>query len=150
VCKALAGLIPEKAEAFEANMKTLAGDLEALDAGLKALGGESGSPPLVASHPVYNYVARRYGWKLKSMLWEPEEMPADEEWKKLAELLKTHPAKFMVWEGPPAPEIAAKLKKDFGLGSVVFEPCGNRPEEDDYLTVMKRNLENLKPVFSKP
>lgn len=147
VCEALCRLVPDHAEHFKTNMKALEEDLLELDSGFRAL-RESGSiPPFVASHPVYNYVARRYGWKLKSMVWEPEEMPSEDEWKKLSEILMTHAAKHMIWEGPPDEEIAAKLKKDHGLKSLVFEPCGNRPGSDDYLTVMKRNLKNLEPAF---
>ena len=150
VCGALVKLRPDRATEFEANARALNEDLTRLYETLKSLCGQHASPPLVASHPVYNYVARRFGWNLKSVQWEPEEMPSDAEWGKLAELLKTHPARHMIWEGPPAPEIATKLKKDHGLDSVVFEPCGNRPEEGDYLSVMKRNVEQLKVAFARP
>lgn len=148
VYEALCRLLPKRASVFESNLKTLVKDLEALDVGFRALVEGGTPPPLVASHPVYNYVARRYGWNLKSMLWEPEKMPDEEAWKKLGTLLETHPARHMIWEGTPSSANATKLKADLGVESVVFDPCGNRPAEGDYLSVMRRNLENLKPAFA--
>jgi zinc transport system substrate-binding protein len=83
------------------------------------------------------------------MHWEPEEMPPDAEWAKLADLLKAHAADWMIWEDEPSPEISARLLKGHGVGSAVFRPCGNRPEKGDYLSVMRENLENLEPVFRR-
>ena len=51
-------------------------------------------------------------------------------------------AKFFVWEGDPLPGHIDKLKA-VGLTSVVVSPCGNRPEEGDFLSVMKDNIAAL-------
>ena len=67
-------------------------------------------------------------------------------WTKLEEKVKEHPAKWMIWEGEPLPESVAKLK-EMGIESIVFDPCGNRPEQGDFLSVMKNNVTNLKRVF---
>jgi zinc transport system substrate-binding protein len=83
------------------------------------------------------------------MHWEPEEMPGEAQWDNLKELLKQHPAKWMIWEAPPKGEIIEKLK-GHGLGCVVFYSCGNVPQEGDYLTVMQRNIERLKPISQAP
>lgn len=146
VKQALAKLMPRHAAQFQQNLKALAQDLQALDSKLKKVTSGYSRQPLLASHPVYNYLARHCGWNLKSMHWEPDEMPDESEWKKLDKLLEKHPAKWMIWEGPPKKEIVEKLKRH-GLGSAVFEPCGNVPAEGDYLEVMQENVERLKPVF---
>jgi zinc transport system substrate-binding protein len=52
----------------------------------------------------------------------------------------------MIWEGEPKPESVAKLKA-MGIDSIVYDPCGNRPETGDFLTVMKQNVKNLKEIF---
>ena len=143
---ALSKLIPEHAAALQKNFDALKQDLQALDASLKKVISGYNKEPLLASHPVYNYLARHCGWNLKSMHWEPEEMPDETEWKKLDELLKKHPAKWMIWEGPPKKEIVEKLKQH-GVGSAIFDPCGNVPAQGDYLEVMRQNVERLKAVF---
>jgi zinc transport system substrate-binding protein len=52
----------------------------------------------------------------------------------------------MIWEGDPNPDSVKKLEK-LGLGSMVFDPCGNVPAEGDFLSVMKENVENLRTIF---
>lgn len=143
---ALAKLLPKHAAKFQQNFKALEKDLLALDAKLKEVTAGYNKEPLLASHPVYNYLARHCGWNLKSMHWEPDGMPDETEWSNLDKLLKKHPAKWMIWEGPPKKEIVQKLKQH-GVGSAIFDPCGNVPADGDYLEVMQKNVERLKPVF---
>jgi len=52
----------------------------------------------------------------------------------------------MIWEDTPMKETDEKLKS-LGIRSIVFNPCGNSPENGDYLSVMTHNVENLKTVF---
>ncbi len=141
--EALGGLLPDQATAFDANFANLRADLEALDGDLAFAAQGIGDQPVAASHPVYQYLARRYGLKIRSLLWEPEVVPDEATMKDLQELLEKHPAKFMLWEGDPAPESVAKLDA-IGVGSVVFDPCGNRPAEgEDFLSVMRGNIDRL-------
>jgi len=34
-----------------------------------------------------------------------------------------------------------------GVKSLVFDPCGNKPDQGDFLSVMWQNVENLKSAF---
>jgi zinc transport system substrate-binding protein len=52
----------------------------------------------------------------------------------------------MAWEGEPLKETVGRLKK-MGISSLVFDPCGNRPEKGDFLSVMQQNVENLRGAF---
>jgi zinc transport system substrate-binding protein len=51
----------------------------------------------------------------------------------------------MVWEGEPLAKTVADLEAR-GISSVVFDPCGNRPEEGDYLSVMAANAAALEKI----
>ena len=102
--------------------------------------------PFVASHPVYDYFARRYGLNIQSVLWEPEEFPSIEQWARLEGLLRAHPAKWMIWEGAPRPDAVQRLQA-MGIGSVVFDTCGNVPEGGDFMTIMRANVGNLRRAF---
>ena len=109
-----------------------------------------GSRPLLASHPVYNYLARRYGWNLRSVHWDPDEAPLEAEWPALRELVRSHPARLMLWEDDPLPETVRRLG-DLGITCVIFRPCGNRPGDGDYLSEMQANVTRLKrAVVSAP
>jgi zinc transport system substrate-binding protein len=144
---ALAKKWPNLTLQIEKNYTGLSADLIALDARMLAVGQRIANAPIVASHPVYHYWARRYGINLKSVLWEPETVPDDKAMQELNSLLGSHAAKWMIWEGEPAPESVAKLAA-IGIKSVVFDPCGNVPEKGDFMNVMKANVEALEKAFS--
>lgn len=143
---ALTRLVPSAKEAIEKNLETLKEELDALDERLVVASRRWGSQPIVASHPVYHYLARRYGLNLRSLLWEPENIPDDKAMTDLNMLLATHRARWMIWEGEPAKESVAKLDA-IGVKSVVFDPCGNVPDAGDFLNVMKANVEALEKAF---
>ncbi len=139
---------PALRDIFESNYKALEDDLLRLDRDLKGIVVSNMHEPLVASHPVYQYFARRYGLDIKSVHWEPHEVPSDEQWLELQAILREHPARWMIWEGAPEPESAATLKS-LGINSVVFIPQGNTPADGNFLTVMLQNADRLRLVFSK-
>ena len=71
-------------------------------------------------------------------MWEPDTAPAMHQWQELARGIEAHPARWMIWEGEPLPASATHLE-EMGVGSLVFDSCGNVPAEGDYLSVMRRN-----------
>ena len=68
---------------FQKNYAALEQDLMALDRTLKQMVSKDRARPLVVSHPVYGYFARRYGLNIKSVHWEPDETPANEQMMEL-------------------------------------------------------------------
>lgn len=146
--KGLAQTEPETATMLDENLADLKNDLNLLDKELHELTANKPKPALLGSHPIYQYFARAYDLNITTVLWEPDVYPNEEQWQALEEILTTHPAKWMIWEGPPLDKSAQRLK-EMGLGSVVFDPCANTPDSGDFFSVMKQNIENLRPVFSK-
>jgi len=142
VAAALIELRPEHHVAINERLGALEVDLGALDSRLGAAAEAVGDTPLVFSHPVYQYLVRRYGLNGAEVHWEPDEAPDGHAWDHLEELLESHPAKWMLWEGEPLEETVAGLA-EIGVDSVVFDPCGNRPEDGDYLAVMTANAAAL-------
>ncbi len=146
IAEALSRKRPELKDTFQKNYQKLEQDLLKLDRDLKTLISKDPSRPLVVSHPVYDYFARRYGLNIKSVHWEPDETPANEQILELNRILKEHPAKWMVWEGEPMKETVERLLS-IGVNSLVFNPCGNTPDQGDFLSVMRQNVDNLKLAF---
>jgi zinc transport system substrate-binding protein len=147
--RALVKLLPGKKAALDAGLAALTKDLDDLAAGFASL---TGKPPLLASHPAYNYLAKRYGWNLANLDLDPETMPEDEIFASMKEKMEAHPAKYLLWESTPKPEIAARFRDELGITSITFSPCELMSQADlmtgkNYLTVMKANLEALKPAF---
>ena len=127
-------------------MAALKADLLGLDARISEVARGEPGRPLLASHPIYQYFARRYGLNLKSVMWEPVEVPSEGQWAKLKGMLSEHPATWMLWEDEPAQESVERLRA-FGVESVVVSPCANRPATRDFLRVMAGNAEHLEQVF---
>ncbi|MFC1834513.1 metal ABC transporter substrate-binding protein [Thermodesulfobacteriota bacterium] len=146
VFKSLLRKRPEHRTLFRTNHAGLDKNLEALDRDVQAVVSKDPSRPLLASHPVYQYFAKRYGLNIRSLHWEPHQVPGEQQWQELREVLKHHPAKWMIWEGQPIKETVDKLQS-LGIESLVFDPCGNVPDKGDFLTVMRENVRNLKAAF---
>jgi len=138
VMEAFAKARPEHEAAFRGGYEALAAELRDLDARLAAAAKGVAGAPLLFSHPVYQYFIRRYALNARSLHWEPGEAPSQSQWRELTDLLAAHSARWMIWEGEPAPESAARLRA-LGVDSLVYAPCGNRPENGDFLAVMGRN-----------
>ncbi len=148
--RAITGAMTRKQPAlevvFERNFAALEADLLDLDKQIQSIVANKTDLPLVASHPVYQYFQRRYGLNLQSVIWEPDEVSGEAQWAGLERTLKEHPASWMIWEGEPHPQSVKRLR-GLGVGSIVFNPAGNRPEEGDFLTVMRQNVKHLQRVF---
>ncbi len=141
--EALANLLPAQRGRLATQFAALERDLTALDTQLRGIAADWGETPLLGSHPVYQYLARRYGLQIRSVHWEPEVMPDAAGWAELEALRQTHPAKLMLWEDTPDQAIAAKLKAQ-GIRSIVFAPCGGRMEGTDWLKRMRANAAALR------
>ncbi len=146
ILNAVIKLTPQHEKQFQTNFLSLKTDLLALDQRLESIVSAQSAKPLVASHPVYHYLARRYGLNIRSVLWEPSEIPNPTQLKELEKILKNHPAKWMIWEGDPNPPSVVLLQK-LGVKSLVFDPAGNVPVKGNFLSVMQQNVENLKLAF---
>ena len=140
---------PADETTFKEGFASLERDLLALEERMEqAVAGKTGRP-LMGSHPVYQYLARRYGLNLRAVHFEPDVFPDDEAWNDLEHVLEEHPARWMLWESEPIAETAERLK-GMGLESAVFDSSGNRPASGDYLSIMTSNAEGLERVFSAP
>jgi zinc transport system substrate-binding protein len=144
--EALTARWPDRADIWKAGFSELEEDLTALDAALRNAVAANASQAMVASHPVYQYLTRRYSLNIESVMWEPDAFPTEGQWRELSHLIEDHDAKWMIWEGEPLPESLQRLA-EMGVKSVVFDPCGNVPEDGDFLTVMRKNIERMTTAY---
>jgi zinc transport system substrate-binding protein len=103
----------------------------------------------VFSHPVYQYLSRRYGLAGPSVHFEPDTMPDPGQWSELDHLLGHDEVRWMVWEADPEPGIREALAER-GLGVVVVSPCSTLPPSDRFLDVMSANADRLRTAFGEP
>ncbi|MEM7477503.1 MAG: metal ABC transporter substrate-binding protein [Planctomycetota bacterium] len=142
VKNALCDQMPNSVPSFEGRFEDLEEELNALDEQLASVVAGQKNRPLFGSHPVYQYLRQAYGLNLQALHWEPREMPDVEAWEAFDKLLVQHPAKVMLWEASPLPEIQEKLTQK-GVISIVYSPASNTPRDADFLEVMRQNVARL-------
>jgi zinc transport system substrate-binding protein len=133
---------PENGQKFDNNYSELESGIIELDNKMDNLFKPYRGKTLYASHPVYQYLGSRYGINIKSEHWEPGQSVEPDMVKTFVESLDVDDTKIMLWEGKPHPE-TRQLLEEYSVRCVLFIPCGNKPQEGDYLSVMKQNIENL-------
>ena len=148
IFEALAKARPDQRAAFEANLAKLKTDLADLDRTLEgAIHGQQ-SLPIVVSHPVYDYLLRRFALNATVVHWEPSELPSDAEWTAFEAMLAEHPARWMVWEDQPTQAVRDRLRA-LGVEVVVFNPGGNLGPGDParWLELQRANAAELALVY---
>lgn len=146
IAEALTGVRPEREEAFGEALTELEADLTTLDQRLARARSSMAEEPVLFSHPVYQYFERRYEIDGRSVHWEPDAQPAEEDWRELQELLDQQPARWMIWEDEPLEATRARLEQ-MGVSSLVFHPVANPPVSGDLLTAMTASAETLEAAF---
>ncbi|MEM6792992.1 MAG: metal ABC transporter substrate-binding protein [Acidobacteriota bacterium] len=134
---------PAEALTIQENFQALKQRLLELDLKLEAALEPWADRPVIASHPVYSYLARAHGIAdLESLHWEPLTEPSDEDWKAFDALLSRHRASWMLWEGEPSDGARSGLEER-GITPIVFITGGARPDSGDYVSVMEANIQRL-------
>ncbi len=138
----LVARLPEAAAALNANLAALEADLDALDMTLRTIVASRPQPALLASHPVYQYLAAAYELELPGVHLEPDQTLSDRDWLQLEAAIVDRGVRVMLWEQEPLPATRERLA---GLGVViaVYDPCANTPGSGDWLSVMQTNARNL-------
>jgi len=136
---ALLGRTPGDAAAIHARFTEVENELLSLDARLRRAGEVWNGRPMLASHPVYQYLADAYGLSIASLHLEPDQALTEDDWNALDAAVERHPATLMLWEGTPRQATEEGLRKR-GIEVVVFDPAGQTPESGDFSTVMEGNV----------
>ena len=145
ITRELSLLVPVEAGSFHERLTRLEEKLLVLDLSFTEAFSQFEGQALVFSHPVYQYLQRRYHLNGRSLHWEPDTEPGVKEWVGFQNLLQDHPAKLMIWEAQPSLEVFERLQ-NLGINSVVFDPVANLPSVGDYFAVMDDNLKQLTAV----
>jgi len=141
---------PKYRDEFTKNHARLLEGLDALHVRMNAIE----MPPVFASHPAYNYLARRYDWDIQNLDLVPEEILSEKQIKIIGSYAKQKPMRILLWESEPLAKNIEELEKQLGIRSVVFSPCEmiaetSSEEESDYLSRMNQNIDRLVRVIAK-
>ncbi|MEX1023914.1 MAG: metal ABC transporter substrate-binding protein [Planctomycetota bacterium] len=120
----------------------LEADLLALDERLRTELVGLGNVRLFASHPAYDYLARRYAWEVTNLDLDPESAPPAGTIEALADPEGRGLPIVLLWESPPTGAAAGPFAA-VGVRNVVFSPLESAPSEGDYLEAMNANIDRL-------
>lgn len=144
---AMVRLEPSAESGIDARWRALDAELAALHERFRETLRDA--PPLLASHPVYPFLAHAYGLSIESVHWEPEDEPDDAAFAELASLQSKQGASLMLWEDAPTPATRSRLDS-MGIRVVVFEPGGASDGERDFIESMQENLQRLREAIPPP
>ncbi|KQI70782.1 hypothetical protein AN191_16240 [Loktanella sp. 5RATIMAR09] len=131
------GIAPEDEVANR--LAALRTDLEGLDTqATRAFAGMQ-DIAMIATHPRYQYLARRYDLSLTSLEWEAGAMPTDAERAELVALVAQTGAQVLIWEAEP-PADAFAIAANLGLANIVFPTLAHGVEEGDYMQAVAAAL----------
>jgi len=142
IATALSGMMPTEDASIAARRDALLARLQVLDNQLMSIGKQLDGAPILYSHPVYQYLQRRYQLNGKALHWEPQQAPAASEWAKLDALQQSHPARLMLWEAEPLADTRAQLEQR-GIQAVVLRPMGNHPDNGSFLDNLQADSTGL-------
>jgi len=145
--EALARTRPDRKGAFQTALDRLETDLRQIDERWTGIAAAFDGEPLLFSHPVYQYLTRRFGLNSESVHWEPDEVPEEAQWRELQDLLAGHPARWMIWEAEPLPETTERLRAA-GIKSLVYRPNAVAPAEGDLLEAMNADLDAIEKALA--
>jgi len=142
---ALQARLPGETDALAANLLTLSNSLQALNTQLAEAFSLRNGRPVIYSHPVYQYLDRRYEVNGLSLHWEPDSMPPADEFAKLEAMSGA----LMIWEAEPLPKVAERLA-EMNIDITVFATGSTPPAAGDYLQLMQANANQLADALSQP
>lgn len=146
VASAMKKARPEQAQLFDDNYLQLKKELLQLDKKVLDVTTRKPGVPLLASHPVYQYLARRYNLNLRSLMWEPGVYPDAASWQELNNKLRMQAAAWMLWEDEPLQKTRDQLSS-MGVNVILFRPVMNRPQQGDFMTTMEDNIKALATAY---
>lgn len=147
---------PADAREWDSGFDALVADLQSLDARLTELAKRGSTAVIIASHPAYNYIAKRYRITIHNVAMAPEEALSDASLASLQAVLRDHPTdspRILLWEEEPLESTRRQLQTALMIRSVSFSPCENMGTSagggiPDYIGAMRDNVARLENALA--
>lgn len=144
---------PDNKDYYEANYVKYAADLDGLDKEFKDTLAPLPKKDIIVSHEAFGYLCGAYG--LNQIGIEglaPDSEPDPARMAEVIEFAKEHEVKVIFFEELVSPKVAETIAKATGAKTAVLSPIEGLSDEqqaagDDYLAVMRQNLEALKAAL---
>lgn len=149
----LAKADPAGAGAYAANARGLKAKLAALHAAYEQGLARCGRRDIVVAHAAFGYLARRYNLnQVPVMGLTPEAEPSPADLAAIVRFAREHKVQYIFFETLVSPRLAETLAREVGARTLVLNPVEGLTREqasagENYLTLMRRNLDNLRTAL---
>lgn len=105
---------------------------------------------IIAPHDAYFYLAQRYQFQAVTIAGlEPTSEPTTREITKIIQIVKDQKLKYIFYEKAISPKFAQTIASETGAKTLVLDSIESLDKEqiekgENYLTIMEKNLENLR------
>jgi zinc transport system substrate-binding protein len=144
----LAATDPAHRRAYAAGLRALRADLASLDASYRRGLRRCAVTTLVVSHDAFGYLGRRYGLDVVGISGlSPDAEPSPAHLRELQDLVRADGVTTVFSERLASREFAESLAGDLGIHAAVLDPVEGLTDataDDDYLSLMRRNLSTLR------
>lgn len=147
---ALVKKYPDKKETFEKNAATYIEKLKGLDTEYKEAFANAKNKTFVTQHAAFGYLAKQYGLTQESIAGiSPDQEPSPSRLAELKKYIEEHNVSVIYFETSASSKVAKTLARETDVELAVLNPLESitQKEQDkgeDYISVMKANLEALK------
>jgi len=152
---ALTEVMPSAKDDFEKNFLHVKQELEQLDKEFQKTVDSADHKEILVSHSSYGYWEHRYGLKQISISGlSPENEPSQKQLQTIIETAKKHSISYIIYDQNPVTKVADVVKKETETTPVTLHNLEYLTESDvknneDYFTIMNKNIETLKKVLAK-
>lgn len=148
ITRELSRVLPEHQGDFEGKAKVLDGELDALDAELRAAVKAFKKKSLVTFHGSFGYFAAEYGLNIAAVIEPfPGKQPSAAYLKEVLGALKGKPVAALFTEPQLDKRPAEVLAKEANLPVRELDPLGGVSGRDSYAALMRYNLAQLADVM---
>ena len=146
--EAMSDAEPDHAADFEANNRRLQADLKALDREFSTGLRNCKTRTVVVSHDAFGYPGERYDLDVHSIAGlSPDAEPSPKHLAELGDLIREDGVTTVFSERLASPAMADTLASDLDIRTAVLDPIEgltSDKDEDDYLSLMRANLQALR------
>ncbi|MGV2941652.1 metal ABC transporter solute-binding protein, Zn/Mn family [Mesobacillus sp. LC4] len=147
-------LMPDREQEFEQNFAQLEKELKELDNEFKDVIDQAEHKHLLVAHEAYGYWENRYGIiQIAVNGLSPTQEPSQKELTNLIEEAKKHDLKYIAFEQNVSSRVAEMIQKEIGAETVTLYNLESISTEDmkneeDYFSLMRKNLQTLEKVLN--
>lgn len=143
-------IYPEKSAQIDENLAKYVSELSALHSEYQLGLSSCGQDTIIVSHNAFSYLANRYDFEIISIAGiSPESEPSAQKLAEISRIANQKEIRYIFFETLVSPKLSDTIATEIGAETLVLNPLENLTKQEqlqgeDYLSIMRKNLFNLR------